>query len=203
MGDFEKNSQNDIKFSEFAKGQIEKNKNIKLEKTSKKIDKETGVDWKDLNSKNLYDFKHFFGSFIVGICKGKGKEKDKDKINITHPHRLTTLSTHLAQGHYKMGENNYIEHPFKKFKVMTREQYILQYFNSFDSYKELITKLDYYLFKDIEILNGESILNYFSKIITPYLKEGIEIFENRKAIFLGDRETYIKYLEMIEKTKKF
>ena len=65
MGDFEKNSQNDIKFSEFAKGQIEKNKNIKLEKTSKKIDKETGVDWKDLNSKNLYDFKGILPFFLV------------------------------------------------------------------------------------------------------------------------------------------
>ncbi len=190
---FQRNSRNDNLYSPFAVGHVEKIiPNSKLVKTTNKVDRENGFDYYDENSPNKYDMKHCHGSFMVSLCTN-------GTINIMNPHRLTSESTHIVQGCYIMKSVVWVMNPIKKIKIFTKTEYNLQYFKTLEDYVELVSILNYYLFKDVEILGGKNLFEFFYNIITPYLKDGVEAFNCEGSLMVADSKLHEVYLKMLNK----
>ena len=190
---YKRNKKNDDTYSPFAVGRVEKIiPGSKLIKTSDKVDKEKGYDYYDENSPNKYDMKHCHGSFIVSLCIN-------GTINIMNPHRLTSESTHIVQGCYIMKSINWVMNPIKRIKIFPKMEYNLQYFKTAEGYRELVKKLDFYLFKNVDVLDGRNLFEFFYDIVTPYLKDGVEAFNCEGCLMVADSKTHAIYLKMLNK----
>ena len=193
---FERNSRNDNTFTPAMIKELEKHGTRKFVKTSKKRDKVFGVDYDDVLSlnKDAYDFKHCHGCFIASLCTD-------GTININHPNRPTSESTHIVQGCFEMRYANWWKYPIKKWRVYTRMEYHLQFFKTWEDYLEVVDKISKYLFKNQDVLEGKSLFDFFSEIVTPHLKEGVEAFNSEGNLIVADSKIHAAYLKMLNKNK--
>lgn len=194
---FERNSRSDDRFSPVIIIELEKDGTKKFIKTSDHIDKKCGIDYYDIKStyKDAYDFKHCHGSFIVSLCTDK-------TININHPNRLTSESTHIVQGCFEMRHDNWWKYPIKKWRVYTRKDYHLQFFKTWEDYLEVVNKLDEYLFRSQEILGDKSLFDFFYPIVKPHLKDGVDAFNSEGSLMVADIKIHEVYLKMLNKNSR-
>ena len=78
----------------------------------------------------------------------------------------------------------------------------MQFFKTWEDYLEVVDKLSKYLFKSQEILKGKSLFDFFSEIVTPHLKDGVEAFDSEGSLIVADSKIHAAYLKMLNKNRR-